>query len=254
LAIDDDAAARNHGNQNMSQLKYKRILLKLSGEALLGVEDYGIDPNVVSAIAQEIIEIVKLGVQVGVVIGGGNIFRGAGLAKSGIDRATADHMGMLATVMNALAMQDAFEKAGVNARVMSALKVNEVCEDYIRRRALRHLEKGRITIFAAGTGNPFFTTDSAAALRAIEVGAEVLLKATKVDGIYTADPKLDPTALRYDHISFDEVLNKKLAVMDATAIALCRDYKMPIRIYNMTAPGELKRLMFGEQLGTLVSA
>jgi uridylate kinase len=253
-AIDDDPPARNHGSQNMSQLKYKRILLKLSGEALLGVEDYGIDPNVVSAIAQEIIEIVKLGVQVGVVIGGGNIFRGAGLAKSGIDRATADHMGMLATVMNALAMQDAFEKAGVNARVMSALKVNEVCEDYIRRRALRHLEKGRITIFAAGTGNPFFTTDSAAALRAIEVGAEVLLKATKVDGIYTADPKLDPTAVKYDHISFDEVLNKKLAVMDATAIALCRDYKMPIRIYNMTAPGELKRLMFGEPLGTLVSA
>jgi uridylate kinase len=191
-------------------------------------------------------------VQVGVVIGGGNIFRGAGLAKSGIDRATADHMGMLATVMNALAIQDAFEKAGVNARVMSALKVNEVCEDYIRRRALRHLEKGRIAIFAAGTGNPFFTTDSAAALRAIEIGAELLLKATKVDGLYTADPKKDPTATKYDVVSFDEVLNKKLAVMDATAIAMCRDYKMPIRIYNMTAPGELKRIMCGEQLGTLV--
>ncbi len=237
----------------MSEVKFKRILLKLSGEALLGREDYGIDPNVVSALAAEIIEIAKLGIQIGVVIGGGNIFRGAGLAKSGIDRATADHMGMLATVMNALAIQDSLEKSGGNARVMSAIKINEVCEDYIRRRAIRHLEKNRIVIFAAGTGNPFFTTDSAAALRAIEMGAELLLKATKVDGLYTSDPKKDPTATKYDHVSFDEVLNKKLEVMDATAIALCRDYKMPIRIYNMLAPGELKRLMFGEQLGTLVS-
>ncbi len=237
----------------MSEVKFKRILLKLSGEALLGKEDYGIDPNVVSALAAEIIEIAKLGIQIGVVIGGGNIFRGAGLAKSGIDRATADHMGMLATVMNALAIQDSLEKSGGNARVMSAIKINEVCEDYIRRRAIRHLEKNRIVIFAAGTGNPFFTTDSAAALRAIEMGAELLLKATKVDGLYTSDPKKDPTATKYDHVSFDEVLNKKLEVMDATAIALCRDYKMPIRIYNMLAPGELKRLMYGEQLGTLVS-
>ena len=237
----------------MSKVKFKRILLKLSGEALLGREDYGIDPNVVSALAAEIIEIAKLGIQIGVVIGGGNIFRGAGLAKSGIDRATADHMGMLATVMNALAIQDSLEKSGGNARVMSAIKINEVCEDYIRRRAIRHLEKNRIVIFAAGTGNPFFTTDSAAALRAIEMGAELLLKATKVDGLYTSDPKKDPTATKYDQVSFDEVLNKKLEVMDATAIALCRDYKMPIRIYNMLAPGELKRLMFGEQLGTLVS-
>ncbi len=237
----------------MSEVKFKRILLKLSGEALLGREDYGIDPNVVSALAAEIIEIAKLGIQIGVVIGGGNIFRGAGLAKSGIDRATADHMGMLATVMNALAIQDSLEKSGGNARVMSAIKINEVCEDYIRRRAIRHLEKNRIVIFAAGTGNPFFTTDSAAALRAIEMGAELLLKATKVDGLYTSDPKKDPTATKYDQVSFDEVLNKKLEVMDATAIALCRDYKMPIRIYNMLAPGELKRLMFGEQLGTLVS-
>ena len=237
----------------MSEVKFKRILLKLSGEALLGKEDYGIDPNIVSALAAEIIEIAKLGIQIGVVIGGGNIFRGAGLAKSGIDRATADHMGMLATVMNALAIQDSLEKSGGNARVMSAIKINEVCEDYIRRRAIRHLEKNRIVIFAAGTGNPFFTTDSAAALRAIEMGAELLLKATKVDGLYTSDPKKDPTATKYDHVSFDEVLNKKLEVMDATAIALCRDYKMPIRIYNMLAPGELKRLMFGEQLGTLVS-
>ncbi len=237
----------------MSEVKFKRILLKLSGEALLGKEDYGIDPNIVSALAAEIIDIAKLGIQIGVVIGGGNIFRGAGLAKSGIDRATADHMGMLATVMNALAIQDSLEKSGGNARVMSAIKINEVCEDYIRRRAIRHLEKNRIVIFAAGTGNPFFTTDSAAALRAIEMGAELLLKATKVDGLYTSDPKKDPTATKYDHVSFDEVLNKKLEVMDATAIALCRDYKMPIRIYNMLAPGELKRLMFGEQLGTLVS-
>ena len=237
----------------MPEVKYKRILLKLSGEALLGKEDYGIDPNIVSALAAEIIEIAKLGIQIGVVIGGGNIFRGVGLAKSGIDRATADHMGMLATVMNALAIQDSLEKSGGNARVMSAIKINEVCEDYIRRRAIRHLEKNRIVIFAAGTGNPFFTTDSAAALRAIEMGAELLLKATKVDGLYTSDPKKDPTATKYDHVSFDEVLNKKLEVMDATAIALCRDYKMPIRIYNMLAPGELKRLMFGEQLGTLVS-
>jgi len=237
----------------MSEVKFKRILLKLSGEALLGQEDYGIDPNIVSALATEIIEIAKLGIQIGVVIGGGNIFRGAGLAKSGIDRATADHMGMLATVMNALAIQDSLEKSGGNARVMSAIKINEVCEDYIRRRAIRHLEKNRIVIFAAGTGNPFFTTDSAAALRAIEMGAELLLKATKVDGLYTSDPKKNPTATKYDHVSFDEVLNKKLEVMDATAIALCRDYKMPIRIYNMLAPGELKRLMYGEQLGTLVS-
>ena len=237
----------------MAELKYKRILLKLSGEALLGREDYGIDPLIVAALATEISEIARAGVQIGVVIGGGNIFRGAGLAKSGIERATADHMGMLATVMNALAIQDALEKMNMNARVMSAIKINEVCEDYIRRRALRHLEKNRIVIFAAGTGNPFFTTDSAAALRAIEMGAELLLKATKVDGLYTADPKKDPTATKYDQVSFDEVLNKKLEVMDATAIALCRDYKMPIRIYNMTAPGELKRLMMGETLGTLVS-
>jgi uridylate kinase len=237
----------------MSKPVFKRILLKLSGEALMGREDYGIDPLILQGLASEIINIAELDIQIGVVIGGGNIFRGAGLAKSGIDRATADHMGMLATVMNSLALQDALEKQGGDARVMSALKINEVCEDYIRRRALRHLEKNRIVIFAAGTGNPFFTTDSAAALRAVEMGAELLLKATKVDGLYTADPKLDPSATKYAHVSFDEVLNKKLAVMDATAIALCRDYKMPIRIYNMTAPGELRRLMFGAELGTLVN-
>jgi len=232
---------------------FKRILLKLSGEALMGAEDYGIDPKVIGALANEIIEVSELGVQIGLVIGGGNIFRGVGLARSGMDRATADHMGMLATVMNALALQDALEKRGVTARVMSALKINEICEDYIRRRALRHLEKNRIAIFAAGTGNPFFTTDSAAALRAIEIGADLLLKATKVDGIYSSDPKFNPDAKRYEHISFDQVLQEKLAVMDATAIALCRDYKMPLRIYNMTRHGDLKRLMYGESLGTLVT-
>jgi uridylate kinase len=234
-------------------LKYKRILLKLSGEALLGKEEYGIDPEVIQTLAKEIIEVQKAGVQVGLVIGGGNIFRGVGLAQSGMDRTTGDHMGMLATVMNALAMQDALEKQGASARVMSAIKINEVCEDYIRRRALRHLEKGRITLFASGTGNPFFTTDSAAALRAIEIDADLLLKATKVDGLYTADPKKDAKATKYNTISFDEVINKKLAVMDTTALALCRDHKMPIRIYNMTNKGDLMRLMRGEELGTLVS-
>lgn len=237
----------------IAPMRYKRILLKLSGEALLGREDYGIDPQVIKTLAQEIIEVSRLGVQIGLVIGGGNIFRGAGLAAAGMDRATADHMGMLATVMNALAMQDALEKLGVTARVMSAIKINEVCEDYIRRRALRHLEKGRITVFAAGTGNPYFTTDSAAALRAIEIGADLLLKATKVDGIYSADPKKDPEARRYDRITFDEVIQKKLAVMDTTAIAMCRDYKMPLRIYNMTQHGDLLKLMQGADLGTLVT-
>jgi uridylate kinase len=232
---------------------YKRILLKLSGEALLGREDYGIDPEVIKALAIEIIEVAQSGVQIGLVIGGGNIFRGAGLAANGMDRATADHMGMLATVMNALAMQDALEKLGVTARVMSAIKINEVCEDYIRRRALRHLEKGRIVIFAAGTGNPYFTTDSAAALRAIEMGADLLLKATKVDGLYSADPHKDPSAVRYDRITFDEVIQRKLNVMDTTAIAMCRDYKMPLRIYNMTRKGDLLKLMRGEELGTLVT-
>ena len=235
------------------KLKYQRILLKLSGEALMGDEDYGIDPKVLDRLAREIIEVGKAGVQVGVVIGGGNIFRGAGLAAAGMDRVTGDHMGMLATVMNALAMQDAVEKLGGYARVMSAIKINEVCEDFIRRRAIRHIEKGRIAIFAAGTGNPFFTTDSAAALRAIEIGAQVLLKATKVDGVYTADPKKDPTATRYDQLSYDEVIERKLGVMDTTAIALCRDHRLPLRVYDMNKPGELMRIVRGEPVGTLVS-
>ncbi|HUD41763.1 MAG TPA: UMP kinase [Dokdonella sp.] len=233
-------------------IAYRRILLKLSGEALMGEADYGIDPKVIQRLAREIIEVQRAGVQVGVVIGGGNIFRGEGLAAAGMDRVTGDHMGMLATVMNALAMQDAIEKAGGYARTMSAIKINEVCEDFIRRRAVRHLEKGRIVIFAAGTGNPFFTTDSAAALRAVEIGADLLLKATKVDGVYTADPTKDPAATRYDHLSYEEVIHRDLRVMDTSAIALCRDHRMPLRIYDMGVAGNLMRIMHGEAIGTLV--
>ena len=232
--------------------KIRRILLKLSGEALLGELDYGIDPNVSSRIAAEVAAVIEAGVEIGVVVGGGNIFRGKGLAASGIDRVTGDHMGMLATVMNALALQDALERAGVTTRVMSAVSVREVCEDYIRRRAIRHLEKQRAVIFAAGTGNPFFTTDTAASLRAIEIGADLMIKATKVDGIYTADPMTDPDAQRYDHVSYDEVIERKLQVMDTNAIVLCRDQSMPIRIINLNKPGELQRLISGGNVGTLV--
>jgi len=231
-----------------------RILLKISGEALLGSADYGIDPAILKRIAGEIRDVLARDIQVAVVIGGGNIFRGAGLARAGMDRVTADHMGMLATVMNALAMQDAIEKAGGVARTMSAIKINEVCEDFIRRRAVRHLEKGRIALFAAGTGNPFFTTDSAAALRAIEVGAELLLKATKVDGVYSADPRKDSTAQRFERLTYDQVIERKLAVMDTAAIALCRDYKIPLRIYDISGEGVLMRIMRGEPLGTLVDS
>ncbi|MGD9585019.1 MAG: UMP kinase [Lysobacterales bacterium] len=237
----------------MTDLRYHRILLKLSGEALIGAENYGIDPLVLGSLADEIIAVAKTGVQVGVVIGGGNIFRGAGLAAAGMDRVTGDHMGMLATVMNCLAMQDALERRGTVARTMSAIKINEVCEDFIRRRAIRHLEKGRVVLFGAGTGNPFFTTDSAAALRAIEVGADLLLKATKVDGVYDADPKTHPDALRYDTLSYEQVIQRNLGVMDTAAIALCRDHRMPLRIYDMTVPGNLVRLMQGQPIGTLVS-
>jgi len=236
------------------QLKYRRILLKLSGEALMGDADYGIDPKVIGRLANEIIEVQKAGVQIGVVIGGGNIFRGAGLAAAGMDRVTGDHMGMLATVMNALAMQDAIEKRGGFARVMSAIQIHDVAEDFIRRRAIRHIEKGRIALFAAGTGNPFFTTDSAAALRAIEVSADLLLKATKVDGVYTADPAKHRDATRFEQLTYDQVIERKLAVMDTAAIALCRDQRMPLRIYDMTVPGNLMRIMRGEPIGTLVDA
>ncbi|MFN7387149.1 MAG: UMP kinase [Lysobacteraceae bacterium] len=235
-------------------LKYKRVLLKLSGEALMGRGDYGIDPDVLTWLAKEVIEAQKAGAQIGLVIGGGNIVRGAGLQAKGMDRVTGDHMGMLATVMNALAMQDALERLGAYARTMSALKINEVAEDYIRRRAIRHLEKGRIGIFAAGTGNPFFTTDSAAALRAIEIGADLLLKATKVDGIYEADPKKVPEAKRYEELTYDEVIARNLQVMDTAAFALCRDQNLPIRIYDMMQPGALMRILRGEAVGTLVHA
>ncbi|MGB5623833.1 MAG: UMP kinase [Gammaproteobacteria bacterium] len=231
----------------------KRILLKLSGEALLGGVDYGIDPSTMLRIAGEIRDVREMGIQVAVVIGGGNIFRGAGLAQSGMDRVTGDHMGMLATVMNSLAMQDALEKLGVHARVMSALRVYDVCEDYIRRRAMRHLEKSRVVLLAAGTGNPFFTTDTAASLRAIEIGADLLLKATKVNGVFTADPMLEPDARRYVQLSYDQVLTDKLGVMDATAIVMCRDNDLPLRVFNVHAKGDLLRILHGEDIGTLVT-
>ena len=236
----------------MSNLAYRRVLLKLSGEALMGDEDYGIDPKVISRLAREVMEAQQAGAEVALVIGGGNIFRGAGLAASGMDRVTGDQMGMLATVINALAMQDALEKLGGKVRVMSAIKINDVCEDYIRRRAIRHLEKGRIAIFAAGTGNPFFTTDSGAALRAIEIGADLLLKATKVDGVYDADPAKHPDATRFDTLTYDEVLNRDLQVMDTAAFALARDSDLPLRIFDMGQPGQLLRILQGEQIGTLV--
>ncbi len=236
----------------MSKLAYQRILLKLSGEALMGDEDYGIDPKVINRLAHEVIEAQQAGVEIALVVGGGNIFRGAGLAAGGMDRVTGDHMGMLATVINALAMQDALEKAGGKARVMSAIKINDVCEDYIRRRAIRHLEKGRLVIFAAGTGNPFFTTDSGAALRAIEIGADLLLKATKVDGVYDKDPNKHADAVRYDSLSYDQVINQGLEVMDTAAFALARDSDLPLRVFDMSQPGELLKILQGENIGTLV--
>lgn len=231
---------------------YKRILLKLSGEALMGDAEFGIDPKVIDRISDEIRELTAIGIEVALVIGGGNIFRGVSLSAAGMDRATADYMGMLATVINALAIQDGLERKGMYARVMSAIHINEVAEDYIRRRAIRHLEKGRVTIFAAGTGSPFFTTDSAASLRGIEINADLVLKATKVDGVYSADPMKDKNAVMYSQLTYDEVLMKKLNVMDATAIALCRDYNMPVRVFNMNKEGSLMRIMLGEDEGTIV--
>ncbi len=239
--------------QSDNRARYRRILVKLSGEALLGAEDYGIDPAMLKRIASEIRDVTELGVQVAVVIGGGNIFRGAGLARAGMDRVTADHMGMLATVMNALAMQDALEGLGGHVRVMSALRINEVCEDYIRRRAVRHLEKGRVVIFAAGTGNPFFTTDTAASLRAIEINADVLLKATRVNGVYSDDPEKNRAAVRYASVTFDQVLAQKLRVMDATAIVMCRDNNLPLQVFNLSNAGDLLRIVQGENVGTVVS-
>jgi len=234
--------------------RYRRVLLKLSGEALMGNLDYGIEPTVIQRIASEIATVRNNGVEIAIVVGGGNIFRGAGLSRAGMDRVTGDHMGMLATVMNALAIQDALESQDVFARVMSALRINAVCEDYIRRRAVRHLEKGRVVILAAGTGNPFFTTDTAASLRAIEIGADVLLKATKVDGVYDADPVSNPGAKRFDTVSYDQVLADKLSVMDATAIVMCRDNDLPLRIFDLTEDGSLVRAMSGDEVGTVVTA
>jgi uridylate kinase len=237
----------------MSTAAYKRVLVKLSGEALMGEADYGIDPAMLKRVAAELVEVAATGVQVAVVLGGGNIFRGAGLARAGMDRVTADQMGMLATVINSLAMQDAVEALGAYARVMSAIRINEVAEDYVRRRAVRHLEKGRIVIFAAGTGNPFFTTDSAASLRAIEIDADVLLKATKVNGVYSEDPMKNPAAKRYENLTFDRVLDDRLGVMDATAIVLCRDNRLPLRVFNLNNAGDLPRVVRGDNVGTLVT-
>jgi uridylate kinase len=237
-----------------SPVQYRRVLLKLSGEALMGDLDYGIEPAVIQRIASEIAAARRAEVEIAIVIGGGNIFRGEGLARSGMDRVTGDYMGMLATVMNALAIQDALESMGVFARVMSALQIHEVCEDYIRRRAIRHLEKGRVVILAAGTGNPFFTTDTAASLRAIEIGADVLLKATKVDGVYDADPKTNPEARRFKTVSYDQLIEDKLMVMDATAVVMCRDNELPLRIFDLTRADALVHAMAGEDVGTLVKA
>lgn len=236
----------------MSVPIYKRILLKLSGEALMGDQGSGIDPKTIQRLAREIVELRQIGVEVGLVIGGGNIIRGSEKADEGLDRVTGDYMGMLATVLNALAMQDALEKLGQPVRVMSAIKINQVCEDYIRRRAIRHLEKGRVVVFAAGTGNPFFTTDSAASLRAIEVGAELLIKATKVDGVYSADPLKDPAAEFYSRLTYDSALDQRLNVMDATALVLCRDHDMPLRVMNVFEPGAILRLVTGEDIGSLI--
>jgi len=233
-------------------MSQQRILLKLSGEALMGQGTHGIEPAVIQRLAAEINAVASSGIQLGLVIGGGNILRGAGMASQGMERVAGDHMGMLATIINALALQDAIEKAGTPCRVMSALTINQVCEPYVCRRAIRHLEKGRVVVFAAGTGNPFFTTDSAASLRAIEIGADIMLKATKVDGIYSDDPVTNPDAVFYDRISFDEALQQKLGVMDATALVLCSEHNMPVRVFNIFEPGHLGRIVEGQDVGTLV--
>lgn len=232
--------------------KYRRILLKLSGEALMGTDPYGINKDTIDAIVAEIAQVTRHGVEVAVVIGGGNIFRGVALGASGMDRATADYMGMIATVMNALALQDAMRRCGLTARVQSALRIDQVVEPYIRPKAIRYLEEGKILVFAAGTGNPFFTTDTAAALRGAEIGAEIVLKATKVDGVYDADPAKNRDAKRYDTVSFDEAISRNLKVMDATAFALCRDQKLPIRVFSIFKQGALERVVLGEPEGTLV--
>ncbi len=239
-------------HEAVATAKYKRIMLKLSGEALMGEDAYGINRQTIEAIVEEIAAVVRLSVEIGVVIGGGNIFRGVAPGAAGMDRATADYMGMLATVMNALALQDAMRRAGLDCRVQSALNIEQVVEPYIRGKAIRYLEEGKVVVFAAGTGNPFFTTDTAAALRASEVGAEIVLKATKVDGVYTADPKKDPTARRYDRLTFDEAIQRNLKVMDATALALCRDQKLPVNVFSIFKRNALLRVVTGGNEGTLV--
>ena len=246
------AASRDAEGTSASGVVYRRVLLKLSGEALVGEERFGLDPQALRTVAHGVGELREMGVEVALVIGAGNIFRGAELVKGGMERVTADHIGMLATVVNALALQDVLERSGLIARVMSAIRVNELCEPYLRRRAMRHLEKGRVVIFAAGTGNPFFTTDTAASLRAVEVEAGLMIKATKVDGVYSADPLSDPTARRFARLDYDQVLHQKLSVMDATAIVMCRDNDMPLRVVDMDRPGALVRSVMGEDEGTLI--
>jgi uridylate kinase len=238
----------------MAAPRYKRILLKLSGEALMGDDAFGINRQTIEAIVEEVAAVAALGVEIGAVIGGGNIFRGVALGAAGMDRATADYMGMLATIMNALALADVMRQKGLNARVQSAINIEQIVEPYIRPKAIRYLEEGKIVIFAAGTGNPFFTTDTAAALRGSEVGAEAVLKATKVDGVYTADPKINPDAQRYQRLTFDEAIAKRLGVMDATALALCRDQKLPVIVFSLYKAGALRRIVLGEDEGTLVHA
>ncbi|KTD51751.1 uridylate kinase [Legionella quinlivanii] len=241
-------------SDNHLQLKYKRILLKCSGEALMGKAQFGIDPSVLDLIANDVAELIRMGVEVGLVIGGGNLFRGKALSEAGLGRVTGDHMGMLATVMNALAMRDALERIDMPARIMSAIPMLGVVDPYHRRKAITHLRNGHVVIFAAGTGNPFFTTDSAACLRAIEVGADIVLKATKVDGIYNDDPMINPKATRYDYLSYRQVLSDGLKVMDSTAICLCMDHGMPLQVFDLFAPGALKKIVSGERVGTIVGA
>lgn len=241
-------------NDEHPKLKYKRILLKYSGEALTGNSQFGIDPSVLDRLAKEVAELIQMGVEVGLVIGGGNLFRGKALSQAGLGRVTGDHMGMLATVMNALAMRDALERIDLPARIMSAIPMLGVVDSYHRRKAITHLRNGHVVIFAAGTGNPFFTTDTAACLRAIEVGADVVLKATKVDGVYSDDPFKNPKAKRYDYLTYKDVLTKGLEVMDSTAICLCQDQGMPLQIFDMSAPGALKRIVAGDRVGTIVGA
>lgn len=241
-------------SEKQPDLKYKRILLKFSGEALMGKSQFGIDPSVLDTLARDVAELIQMGVEVGLVVGGGNLFRGKALFEAGVGRVTGDHMGMLATVMNALAMRDALERIDLPARIMSAIPMIGVVDSYHRRKAITHLRNGQVVIFAAGTGNPFFTTDTAACLRAIEIGADVVLKATKVDGVYSADPMKNPDAMRYDYLTYKEVLTQGLEVMDSTAICLCQDQNMPLQIFDMAAPKAVQRIVLGERVGTLVGA